>query len=232
MNFSMIALLSPHAIVPGLRLSRMVCSLCCSNVNLSGVNGNVIMSWWKDDNPDHANEKRLDVIQRVYRGELTVMASATTRSARCYATLSPMASISYPTCTCARRSASGFWATTKCALSAGGAITTAARRCALRALDWYKGGIYTMWWEHQLRQAGLHPERDVEWKIGYLYGSMREAWKRLQRAETDAAIVQNPWVPMLLEQGYNKLYDFDHETKSYGRSDRVTAARKSFTEPN
>jgi hypothetical protein len=29
---------------------------CSSKVNLTGVNGNVIMSGWKDDNPD--NERR------------------------------------------------------------------------------------------------------------------------------------------------------------------------------
>lgn len=98
--------------------------------------------------------------------------------------------------------------------------------------DWYKGGIHTMWWERQLRQAGLDPGSDVEWKVGYLYGSMREAWKPLQRGETDAAIVQNPWVPMLLEQGFNKLYDFDEETKGYGRPDRVTVARQSFIKRN
>jgi hypothetical protein len=98
--------------------------------------------------------------------------------------------------------------------------------------DWYKGGIHTLWWERQLRQAGLNPANDVDWKIGYLYGSMREAWKPLERGETDAAIVQNPWVPMLLEQGFNKLYDFDQETKAYGRPDRVTVARKSFVERN
>src|SRR5262245_1419246 len=101
-----------------------------------------------------------------------------------------------------------------------------------RVGDWYKGGIHTMWWERQLRRAGIDPTQDVEWKIGYQFGSMREAWKPLQRGETDAAIVQNPWVPMLLEQGFNKLYDFDQETKPYGRPDRVTVARKSFIERN
>jgi ABC-type nitrate/sulfonate/bicarbonate transport system substrate-binding protein len=98
--------------------------------------------------------------------------------------------------------------------------------------DWYRGGIHTMWWERQLRQAGIDPADDVEWKIGYKFGSMREAWKPLQAGETEAAIVQNPWVPMLLEQGFNKLYDFDQETKPYGRPDRVTVARKSFIERN
>ena len=98
--------------------------------------------------------------------------------------------------------------------------------------DWYKGGIATMWYEHQLRQVGLDPDRDVEWKIGYKYGSMREAWKPLQAGQTDAAIVQNPFVPQLLEQGFNKLYDFVEDTKPHGRPDRVTVARKSFIERN
>src|SRR5262245_16387928 len=37
---------------------------------------------------------------------------------------------------------------------------------------------------------------------------------------------------MLHYQGFNKLYDFDQETKPYGRPDRVTVARKSFIERN
>jgi ABC-type taurine transport system substrate-binding protein len=98
--------------------------------------------------------------------------------------------------------------------------------------DWYKGGIATMWFEHQLRQAGIDPDREVKWKIGYQYGSMREAWKPLLRRETDAAIVANPFVSTLLEQGFNKLYDFVEDTKPHGRPDRVTVARKSFIEHN
>ena len=94
--------------------------------------------------------------------------------------------------------------------------------------DWYKGGIATMWIEHQLRKAGLNPDRDVEWKIGYKYGSMREAWKPLHAGETDAALVRNQFVPELLERGFNKLYDFVEDTKPHGRPDRVTVARKSF----
>ena len=39
---------------------------------MTGVNGDVIMSGWKDDNLTMRDEKRLDVIQRVYRSELTV----------------------------------------------------------------------------------------------------------------------------------------------------------------
>jgi len=27
--------------------------MCCSKVIMTGVNGNVIMSGWKDDNPDN-----------------------------------------------------------------------------------------------------------------------------------------------------------------------------------
>jgi len=61
---------------------------------------------------------------------------------------------------------------------------------------------------------------------------MREAWKPLLAGDTDAAIVQNPYVPMLLERGFNKLYDFVEDSKPYGRPDRVTVARKSFIERN
>lgn len=98
--------------------------------------------------------------------------------------------------------------------------------------DWYKGGITSMWFEHQLQKAGLDPQRDVEWKIGYQYGSRREAWKPLLQGETDAAVVQNPFVPQLLEQGFNKLYDFVEDSKPHGRPDRVTVARKSFIDRN
>jgi hypothetical protein len=35
---------------------------------MSGVNGNVIMSGCEDDNPDDEDEKRLEIIQRVFRG--------------------------------------------------------------------------------------------------------------------------------------------------------------------
>ena len=98
--------------------------------------------------------------------------------------------------------------------------------------DWYKGGIATMWIEHQLREAGLDPDRDVEWKVGYRYGSMREAWKPLHAGETDAALVRNQFVPELLEKGFNKLYDFVEDSEPYGRPDRVTVARKSFIQRN
>jgi hypothetical protein len=98
--------------------------------------------------------------------------------------------------------------------------------------DWYKGGIATMWFEHQLRKVGINPDREVEWKIGYQFGSMREAWKPMLRGETDAAIVANTFVPTLLEQGFNKIYDFVEDTKPHGRPDRVTIARKSFIERN
>ena len=98
--------------------------------------------------------------------------------------------------------------------------------------DWYRGGIATLWLERQMRLAGLDPDRDVEWKIGYKYGSMREAWKPLQAGQTDAAIVRNQWVPQLVEQGFNKLYDFVEDSKPHGRPDRVTVARKSFIERN
>jgi hypothetical protein len=98
--------------------------------------------------------------------------------------------------------------------------------------DWYKGGITTMWYEYQLRKAGLDPEHDVEWKIGYQYGSRRESWKALLAGETDAATVQSPFVPRLLEQGFNQLYDFVEEAKPHGRPERVTVARKSFIQRN
>src|SRR5262245_9578152 len=98
--------------------------------------------------------------------------------------------------------------------------------------DWYKGGIATMWYEHQLRQRGIDPDREIDWKIGYQYGSMRDAWKPLLAGDTDAAIVQNPFVPMLLERGFNKLYDFVEDNKPFGRPDRVTVARKTFVRRN
>jgi len=98
--------------------------------------------------------------------------------------------------------------------------------------DWYKGGIATMWIEHQLRKVGLNPDKDVEWKVGYKYGSMREAWKPLHAGETDAALVRNQFVPELLEKGFNKLYDFVEDSKPHGRPDRVTVARKSFIDRN
>jgi hypothetical protein len=42
-----------------------------------------------------------------------------------------------------------------------------------------------MWIEHQLRQARLNPEQDVQWKVGYRYGSMREASKPLHGGEKE-----------------------------------------------
>jgi hypothetical protein len=111
-------------------------------------------------------------------------------------------------------------------------IKSIAQLKGKRIGDWYKGGIATMWFEHQLRKVGIDPDREIDWKIGYLYGSMREAWKPMLRGETDAAIVANAFVPTLLEQGFNKLYDFVEDTKPHGRPDRVTIARKSFIERN
>jgi hypothetical protein len=61
---------------------------------------------------------------------------------------------------------------------------------------------------------------------------MRDAWRPLLAGETDAAIVQNPFVPQLLERGFNNLYDFVEDNKPHGRPDRVTVARKSFVERN
>ena len=98
--------------------------------------------------------------------------------------------------------------------------------------DWYKGGITTMWYEQQFRKAEIDPIRDIDWKIGYKYGSLREAWKPLLTGETDAAIVQNPFVPQLLERGFIKLFDFVEQNKPHGRPDRVTVARRSFIERN
>jgi ABC-type nitrate/sulfonate/bicarbonate transport system substrate-binding protein len=117
-------------------------------------------------------------------------------------------------------------------LVAAPGITSMAQLRGKRIGDWYKGGIATMWYEQQFRTAGIDPDREVDWKIGYKYGSLREAWKPLLAGETDAAIVQNPFVPQLLERGFNKLYDFVEENKPHGRPDRVTVARKSFIERN
>ena len=117
-------------------------------------------------------------------------------------------------------------------LMAASGIKSIADLRGKRIGDWYKGGIATMWYEHQLRQRGIDPARDIDWKIGYQYGSMREAWKPLLAGDTDAAIVQNPYVPMLMERGFNKLYDFVEDSKPHGRPDRVTVARKSFIERN
>ena len=118
------------------------------------------------------------------------------------------------------------------ALVAAPGIKSFADLKGKRIGDWYKGGITTLWYEYQLRKAGLDPDRDVEWKIGYKYGSRRESWKALLAGETDAATVQNPFVPRLLEQGFNKLYDFVEESKPHGRPERVTVARASFLERN
>ena len=101
-----------------------------------------------------------------------------------------------------------------------------------RVGDWYKGGIATLWYEHQLRKAGIDPDCEIDWKIGYQYGSIREAWKPLLAGETDAAIVANPFVPQMLERGFNKIYDFVEDTKPHGRPDRVTVARVAFIERN
>ena len=77
----------------------------------------------------------------------------------------------------------------------------------------------------------LDPDSDVEWKVGYQYGSMREAWKPLHAGETDAALVRNQFVPELLEKGFNKLYDFVEDTNpmagptaSRWRANRLSSA--------
>ena len=117
-------------------------------------------------------------------------------------------------------------------LVGGPSIKSFADLRGKRVGDWYKGGIATMWYEHQLRQAGIDPDREIQWKIGYKFGSMREAYKPLLAGETDAAIVQNPYVPMLIERGFNKIFDFVEDSKPHGRPDRVTVARRSFVERN
>jgi ABC-type nitrate/sulfonate/bicarbonate transport system substrate-binding protein len=94
--------------------------------------------------------------------------------------------------------------------------------------EWYRGSQYTIWFERELRKVGLDPDRDVEWRTGYQYGSAREAWKPLLAGETDVAVVQNPWVPRLMEQGFNKIFDFLEHHKPHGRPERVTVARKRF----
>jgi transposase len=49
---------------------------CSSKVNLTGVNSNVIISGWKDDNPDNERQEATRRMQRVYRSELTVIQAA------------------------------------------------------------------------------------------------------------------------------------------------------------
>lgn len=117
-------------------------------------------------------------------------------------------------------------------LVAAPGITSLEQLKGKRIGDWYKGGIYTMWYEHELRKVGIDPDKDIEWKLGYRFGSLREAWKPLDAGEVDASIIQNPYVPQLLEKGYNKLYDFVEQAKPFGRPDRVTVVRKSFLERN
>jgi hypothetical protein len=74
----------------------------------------------------------------------------------------------------------------------------------------------------------------VNWKIGYKYGSRREAWKPLRAGETDAAIVQNPFVPQPLERGFKKIYDFVEDNKPHGRltASRWRASHLSSTIPS
>lgn len=98
--------------------------------------------------------------------------------------------------------------------------------------EWMKGGEYTMWIEKELLKAGLDPERDVHWVIGYQFGSQREAAKPLHAGLTDAAIVQREHCAELLEEGFNKLHDFVEAHKPHGRPERVTVARKSFIDRN
>jgi hypothetical protein len=46
---------------------------CCTKVIMSGVNGKVIMSGCGDDNPDDERREAARGMQRVFRGELTVL---------------------------------------------------------------------------------------------------------------------------------------------------------------
>ena len=46
---------------------------CYSKMIMLGVNGNVFMSVCGDDKPDDERKKRLEIIQRVFRGELTMV---------------------------------------------------------------------------------------------------------------------------------------------------------------
>jgi hypothetical protein len=48
----------------------------CGKVNLSGVYGNVIVSEWRMTTLTMKEEKRIEVIQGVFRGELTVAEAA------------------------------------------------------------------------------------------------------------------------------------------------------------
>ena len=49
---------------------------CSSNVNLTGINGNVIMSGCAMATVTMQDEKRIEIIRRVFRGELTALRAA------------------------------------------------------------------------------------------------------------------------------------------------------------
>ena len=51
-------------------MSTLYLELCCSKVIMSGVNGNVIMSGYGMRTLTMKEEKRLEIIQRVFRREL------------------------------------------------------------------------------------------------------------------------------------------------------------------
>ncbi|MBI2988221.1 MAG: ABC transporter substrate-binding protein [Deltaproteobacteria bacterium] len=96
---------------------------------------------------------------------------------------------------------------------------------------WVKGTEVSRLIELQLQKAGLDPSRDVEWVVGYKFGSNREAAGPLREGKTDAAIVRLDWVPQLQEDGFNKLVDF-MQVYPHGRPARSTVARQSFIDRN
>lgn len=73
------------------------------------------------------------------------------------------------------------------------------------------------------KREGLDPQKDIMWMPG-LFGSARLAAQALREGKFDAAIVANQDVPQLLEEGFNKLFDYS-DIYPNGRLDRVLAPR-------
>ncbi|MBI2988224.1 MAG: ABC transporter substrate-binding protein [Deltaproteobacteria bacterium] len=96
---------------------------------------------------------------------------------------------------------------------------------------WVKGTEVGRLIELQLRKGGLDPATDVEWVVGYKFGSNREAAGPLCEGKTDAAIVRIDWASKLQEEGFTKLVDF-LEVYPHGRPARLTVARQSFIDRN
>ncbi|MBI2988222.1 MAG: ABC transporter substrate-binding protein [Deltaproteobacteria bacterium] len=96
---------------------------------------------------------------------------------------------------------------------------------------WVPGTEKSLWLEWTVRKAGLNPQSDVQWVVGYQYGSAREAANPLREGKTDAAIVSLDWVPALLEEGFHQLFNF-LEGYPHGRPARLTVARQSFIDRN